>query len=146
MAENMQASCASKPILGLIQRFLNKKIVQEADGKLVIKVPKTRQSNRSVDIPTVLLNELYRRKQELDEAKQANPLLWEQNRGKVIDDRNMEQKLIDSPDFICVGKTGSILRHRHSTTGARLSRKKSAHPLPVWRTSHFTHSEKRISR
>lgn len=52
-------------------------IVQEADGKLVIKVPKTRQSNRSVDIPTVLLNELYRRKQELDEAKQANPLLWE---------------------------------------------------------------------
>ncbi len=108
---------------------INKKIVQEADGKLVIKVPKTRQSNRSVDIPTVLLNELYRRKQELDEAKRVNPLLWEQNRGKVIDDRNMEQKLIDSPDFICVGKDGKYIKASAFNYWSKIIKEKVCPPV-----------------
>ena len=103
---------------------INKKIVQESDGKLVIKIPKTKQSNRFVDIPVVLLNALYNRKDQLKKAKESNPLLWEQNRGKVIDDRNMEHKLIDSPDFICVGTDGKYIKASAFTYWAKIIREK----------------------
>ena len=89
---------------------INKRIVEETNGKLVITVPKTHQTIRDVDIPDMLYDALYKRKQEQIDSKKANPELWTKNRITIIDNRELSRKPIPMPDFINIDKNGRYLK------------------------------------
>ncbi len=89
---------------------INKKIVEEKGGLLVIKKPKTTESIRKVDIPAVLKNEFFNRKNLLYKAKIKHPEIFELNRGKIIDDRDLKREIKPMPDFICVDLYGRYIK------------------------------------
>lgn len=89
---------------------VNQKISEENGGKLVLSVPKTAASIRPVDIPEVLLNELYEHKRRIHEAKIKDPITFESNKKNIVDERNLERKIIDMPDFVCVDLYGRYIK------------------------------------
>ena len=67
---------------------INKQIVEEANGKRIIKQPKTEKSNRVIELPDIVIAEVKRREKTLRENEKKEPLLFAQNKGKMIDVRN----------------------------------------------------------
>ena len=89
---------------------INKRIVEEEGGLLVIKVPKTQLTKRDVPIPDMLYTALYHRRQEQLAAKEEKPEIWAKNRITIIDDRDLNRKPILMPDFINVDNNGKYIK------------------------------------
>ena len=89
---------------------INKRIVEEPGGILVISTPKTDQTTRDVDMPDILIEALYKKKQEQIEGKKANPELWAKNRMTIIENRELNRKPMPMPDFINVDKNGKYIK------------------------------------
>ena len=89
---------------------INKKIVEEESGILVIKTPKTISSKRDVPIPDILYTALYDRKKEQLAAKKEKPELWAKNSITIIEDRDLKRKPIPMPDFISVDNNGKYIK------------------------------------
>lgn len=87
-----------------------KRIVEETGGVLVITTPKTQHTSRDVDIPDMLYDALYKKRNEQLAAKKANPELWAKNRITIIENRELERKPILMPDFINVDKNGKYIK------------------------------------
>lgn len=88
---------------------VNKQIAEEASGKRVIKQPKTTGSTRTIELPLFVITEVRKREASLNEARQANPLVFEQNAKRFIDGRNFTEELIEQPNFINVDKKGNYI-------------------------------------
>ena len=89
---------------------VNQKISEEPGGKLVITAPKTSASIRPVNIPKVLLNELYEHKRKIYEARLKDPALFESNRGKIFIEENLKKSPIDMPNFVCIDLCGRYIK------------------------------------
>lgn len=89
---------------------INKRIVEEEGGLLVIKVPKTDHTKRDVDIPDMLYNTLYQKRRAQLAAKEDKPEIWAKNRITIIDDRDLNRKPIQMPDFINVDDNGKYIK------------------------------------
>lgn len=89
---------------------INKRIVEEEGGLLVIKVPKTQLTKRDVPIPDMLYTALYHRRQEQLAAKEEKPEIWVKNRINIIEDRDLNRKPTPMPDFINVDNNGKYIK------------------------------------
>ena len=85
---------------------INKQIVEETTGKRIIKQPKTPKSNRTIELPLDTITAIWEKKRALQDAREDNPLLFEQNKAKFIDGRNYTEKIIEQLDFINVDLRG----------------------------------------
>ena len=85
---------------------INKQLVEETTGKRIIKQPKTKKSRRVIELPIDTITAIRRKQRALQEAREADPLLFEQNKTKFIDGRNHTEKIIEQPDFINVDLRG----------------------------------------
>ena len=88
---------------------IDKQMVEEASGRRVIKQPKTDASTRTIELPIIVMLEVKKRKKALDEAREKDPLIFEQNKGKFIDGRNLKEEIIEQPDFINVDSRGRYI-------------------------------------
>ena len=78
---------------------INKQIVEESSGKMIIKQPKTEKSTRVVEVPLVVIQEVIKRRDALIAAQKENPVLFEQNKRKFIDGREFREDIIEQPNF-----------------------------------------------
>lgn len=85
---------------------INKQIVEESTGKMIIKQPKTEKSTRVVEVPLVVIQEVIKRRNALIAAQKENPVLFEQNKRKFIDGREFREDIIEQPNFINVDSKG----------------------------------------
>ena len=88
---------------------IDKQIVEESTGKLIIKEPKTDKSTRVIEVPLVLIQEIQKRKRALEEAQKEDPVLFEQNKRKFIDGREFREDIIEQPNFINVDRKGRYI-------------------------------------
>ena len=88
---------------------INKQITEEASGKRVIKLPKTDNSTRTIELPFVVIKEVQKRQKALEYARLANPLVFEQNKMKFIDGREFREDIIEQPNFINVDCKGRYI-------------------------------------
>ncbi len=75
---------------------INKQIVDE-DGMMIIKNPKTETSTRTIEISDYLIAAVIERKKHIEELRTRNPNMFEANQGKVLDARDINEKLIPMP-------------------------------------------------
>lgn len=85
---------------------INKQLVEETTGKRIIKDTKTEESTRTIELPLDTITAIRRKQRALQEAREADPLLFEQNKTKFIDGRNFTEEIIEQPDFINVDLKG----------------------------------------
>jgi len=88
---------------------INKQLVEETDGKRIIKQPKTEGSKRTVELPRFVIEEVQKKEKLLAECKVKSPLLFEQNKLRFLDGRNFKEEIIEQPNFINVDTRGRFI-------------------------------------
>ncbi len=101
---------------------IDKQIVNE-NSTLVLKPPKTIASTRKIEFLDKVRNVVLAQQETLLREKRANPIAFEQNRGKVYNILNMEAETIDMPDFICRDKKGRYVAASSFTYYSKIIRK-----------------------
>ncbi len=101
---------------------IDKQIVNES-SMLVLKPPKTKASTRKIEFLDKVRKVVLEQQETLSRERRANPILFEQNRGKVYNILNMEAENIDMPDFICMDKKGSYVPASSFTYYSKIIRK-----------------------